>query len=266
MEELAACAPLQSWGGKILRFQGAGFHPKRRCAPQRRGIPQTQFHLQILPIHLDCLRADPQLRADLKGAAAGHAGAEVDTSSEHGPDGGEHRFGGLGLHQVAAGASLQGAVRLDILVKLRQGDDPDFRMLPHHHRHQLEPLAIGQAQVHEDHVGGLVCDRLPGFGETSGFLAAGHPFLLAEPRGEAAAEEGVVSDHENADFFHESDFSFSLTAPPGAKAYGVGVTIRRRNFLAPSIDTRKRCSPGVTLVSVIGCQSPAWSVVLHSAP
>jgi hypothetical protein len=154
------------------------------------------------------------------------------------------------------------ALRVDVIVKLRQDDDPDFRMLPHHHGHQFEPLAIAQAQVHEDHVGGLVCDRLPGFGETSGFLAAG----LIEPLGEAAAEAEVVSDPENGDFFNESDFSFSLSAPTGARAYGVGVTIRRRNFLAPSIDTRKRCSPGVTPVSVIGCQSPAWSVGLHSAP
>ena len=49
-------------------------------------------------------------------------------------------------------------------------------------------------------------------------------------------------------------------------AYGVGMTIRRRNFLAPSIGTLKRCSPGATPASVTGCQSPAWSVVLHSAP
>lgn len=36
-------------------------------AQQRRGIPQGQFQLQILPMRLDRLQADPQLHADLKG-------------------------------------------------------------------------------------------------------------------------------------------------------------------------------------------------------
>jgi hypothetical protein len=59
-----------SGGGRILRFQAAGFHPKRRGTQQRRRIREVEFVLQMLAIGLDGLEAELQVLADLDGAQA----------------------------------------------------------------------------------------------------------------------------------------------------------------------------------------------------
>jgi hypothetical protein len=72
-------------------------------------------------------------------------------------------------------------------------------------RDQIEALSVSEAQIHENHIGGRVCDQLPGLTHRSSLAVAGHLLLLVKPQGKTAAKEGMVFDDENTNFFHRGE-------------------------------------------------------------
>ena len=131
---------------------------------------------------------------DLGGAAV----AEVDVAGEDLADGGDEVGGGLIFHEVAAGAGAEGAFGVDALVEDGKDKDGDGGVALLELLGEFEAVGAVEGDVDDADVGGELIDLSDGVVGVVGFAADDHVFLVFHEGGEAAADDGMIFNEQDA--------------------------------------------------------------------
>src|SRR5690606_21523087 len=128
---------------------------------------------------------DPD-RAEVERGVGGAHGAGQPGAAQHGVDAGQQFGDAERLDDVVVGAGAQAADPFVLLRARGHGDDGGFGAVAQLADH-VEPIAVGQAQVDEDDVGGVGAHGLRGGGEPvdlesglgqDGHQATGHAVVI----------------------------------------------------------------------------------------